>query len=295
MSLEGLHSTIRSLSPALSSGIPNSSIPRLLIANIRCKGEVHLLAISKRKALAESVTDELVTRGSKEVVNSVATNGGARFSNFGFLHMVKRSQNDSILAENLGLRKDIPRHVFHQLISKASQDVKTKLERERPDLAALIQTSVTDLAGTLHSKFGPASKDYFHAKRTVALQYQSGNLNERSILEYALSHKIAEVAVGLSLLCSLPVEVVERALLDNNSELTLVLAKALNFSWETAMSLLFLGASNHRISTGHLHSMKDQFARLNAEASQGVLRLYRSRNGEAAAESELHRLPQLHA
>lgn len=268
---------------------------KTLIANIRCKGEVHLLAISKRKALAESVTDELVTRGSKEVVNSVATNSGARFSNFGFLHMVKRSQNDSILAENLGLRKDIPRHVFHQLISKASQDVKTKLERERPDLAALIQTSVTDLAGTLHSKFGPASKDYFHAKRTVALQYQSGSLNERSILEYALSHKIAEVAVGLSLLCSLPVEVVERALLDNNSELTLVLAKALNFSWETAMSLLFLGASNHRISTGHLNSMKDQFARLNAEASQGVLRFYRSRKGEAAAESELHRLPQLHA
>ena len=42
---------------------------KTLIANIRCKGEVHLLAISKRKALAESVTDELVTRGSKEVVN----------------------------------------------------------------------------------------------------------------------------------------------------------------------------------------------------------------------------------
>ncbi len=209
--------------------------------------------------------------------------------------MVKRSQNDSILAENLGLRKDIPRHVFHQLISRASQDVKTKLERERPDLAALIQTSVTDLAGTLHSKFGPASKDYFRAKRTVALQYQSGNLNERSILGYALSHKVAEVAVGLSLLCSLPVEVVERALLDNNSELTLVLAKALNFSWETAMSLLFLSASNHRMFAGRLNSMEDQFARLNAEASQGVLRVYRSRKGEAAAESDLHRLPQLHA
>jgi len=84
-------------------------------------------------------------------------------------------------------------------------------------------------------------------------------------------------------------------LLDNNSELTLVLAKAPNFSWETAMSLLFLSAKDHRISTGHLNSMKDQFARLNAEASQGVLRLYRSRKGVAAAESDLHRLPQLHA
>ena len=268
---------------------------KTLIANIRCKGEVHHLAISKRKALGESVTDELVTRGSKEVLNSVATNSGARFSNFGFLHMVKRSENDSILAESLGSRKDIPRHVFHQLISKASEDVKRKLEQERPDLAALIQTSVTDLAGALHSKFGPASKDYFQAKRTIALQYRHGNLNEKSILEYALSHKIEEVAVGLSLLCSLPVEVVERALLDANSELTLVLAKALNFSWETAMSLLFLGAKKHRISTGQLDSMKGEFARLNAEASQGVLRFYRSRKEEAAAKSDLRCLPQLHA
>ena len=154
---------------------------------------------------------------------------------------------------------------------------------------------MTDLAGALHSKFGPASKDYFQAKRTVALQYQHGNLNEKSILEYALSHKIEDVAVGLSLLCSLPVEVVERALLDTNSELTLVLAKALNFSWETAMSLLFLGAKDHRISTGQLDSMKREFARLNAEASQGVLRFYRSRKGGAAAESDLRHLPQLHA
>ena len=267
---------------------------KTLIANIRCKSEVHLLAISKRRALAEGVTDELVTRGSQVVVNSVAKNGGARFSNFGFLHMVKRSENDSILAENLGLRKDIPRHVFHQLISKASEDVKKKLEQERPDLATVIQTSVTDLAGTLHSKFGPASKDYFHAKRTVAVQHQHGNLNEKRILEYALSHKIEDTVVGLSLLCSLPVEVVERALLDNNSELTLVLAKALGFSWETAMSLLFLSAKNHRLSARDLNSMKDKFARLDVEASQSVLRYYRSRKGEVVAESELRRLPQLH-
>jgi uncharacterized protein (DUF2336 family) len=156
---------------------------KTLIANIRCKGDFHLLAISKRKVLAESVTDELVTRGSNEVVNSVATNNGAKFSDFGFLHMVKRSQHDSILAENLGLRRDIPRRIFHQLISRASEDVKTKLKQERPDLAAHIQTSVTDLTGALHSKFGPASKDYFDAKRAIALQHRYGNLNEKSILE----------------------------------------------------------------------------------------------------------------
>jgi uncharacterized protein (DUF2336 family) len=266
-----------------------------LVANIRSKSQDHLLAISKRKSLADTVTDELVTRGNQEVVNSVATNSGARFSNFGFLHMVKRSERDSILAEHLGLRKDIPRHVFQQLIAKASDDVKKKLKQERPDLAEQIQISVTEIAGALHSKFGPASKDYFHAKRAVGTEHKYGNLNEKSILGYALSHKFEETTLGLSRLCSLPVDVVERALLDNNSELTLVLAKALDFSWETAMSLVFLGAKDHRISAGQLNGMKEEFARLNAETSQSVLKFYQSRRRAVAADSELRRLPQLHA
>ena len=268
---------------------------KVLVANIRSKSQDHLLAISKRKALAESVTDELVTRGNQEVANSVATNNGARFSNFGFLHMVKRSERDSILAEQLGVRKDIPRHVFHQLIAKASDDVRRKLKQERPDLAERIHTSVTDITGELHSKFGPASEGYFHAKRTVGAQHRYGNLNEQSILEFARSHKFEEAIVGLSLLCSLPVEVVERTLLDDKREMTLVLAKALDFSWETTMSLLFLGSKDHRISVGNLDSMKEEFAHLNAETSKSVFRFYQSRKSLAAAESEFLRLPQLHA
>ena len=267
---------------------------KALVANIRCKSQDHLLAISKRKTLAQSVTDELVTRGNREVLNCVATNNGARFSDFGFLHMVKRSEQDSILAEHIGLRKDIPRHVFQQLIAKASDDVKRKLRQERPDLEEHILTSVTDITGTLHSKFGPASRGYFEAKRTVAALHQYGNLNENSILVYARSRKFEEATVGLSLLCSLPVDVVERALCDVHREMTLVLTKALDFSWETTMALLFLGAKDHRISAGDLESMKEEFARLNAEMSQSVLSFYRSRKNAAAAASELRRLPQLH-
>jgi uncharacterized protein (DUF2336 family) len=267
---------------------------KTLVSNIRTKSQLHLLAISKRNSIPVVVTDELVTRGNREVVNSVVTNNGARFSDFGFLHMIKRSETDSILAENLGLRKEIPRHMFQQLISKASDDVKRKLERERPDLAGQIQTSVTDVTGALQSKFGPASKSYFIAKRVVATQHQYGNLNENSILEYARSHKIEETTVGLSLLCALPVDVVERALIDNNREMALILAKALNFAWETAMSLLFLGAKDHRISARDLQDMREEYGRLNTETSRSVLKFYQSRKDAAAAESDQRRLPQLH-
>ncbi len=267
---------------------------KALLANARTKSQAHLLAISRRCSVPVVLTDELVTRGNREVVRSVAANNGARLSDFGFLQMIKRSEGDSILAEHIGLRKEIPRHMFQQLIAKASDDVKRKLEQERPDLVDQIQNSVTEVTGALQSKFGPASKSYFNAKRVVTAQHQYGNLSENSIQDYARAHKIEEVTVGLSLLCSLPVDVVERALV-HNSEITLILAKALGLSWETAMSLLFLGAKDHRISAHNLDGKREEFARLNHETSRNVLKLYKSRKSAAGADSDQLRLPQLHA
>jgi hypothetical protein len=264
-----------------------------LVANACLKDQSHLLAISKRKSINERVTDELVTRGDQEVVNSVANNGGARFSEFGFLHMIQRAEGDSILAEQLGLRKDIPRHLFQQLIAKASDDVKKRLEHERPDMVEQIQSAVTDVAGALQSKFGPVSRSYFVAKRVVTAQHRQGNLSEKNIFEYARFHKLEEVTIGLSLLCRLPGDVIERAMLDKNREMLLILAKSLDFSWATTMSLLFLGAKDHRITTQELKSLEGEYGGLNIETSRSVLKVYQSRKNAGDADSGMKREPAL--
>jgi len=256
-----------------------------LVANAQTKSQPHLLAISQRTSLDDTITDVLVTRGNQEVVNSVARNGGARFSGFGFLHMIKRAEGDSILAEQLGLRNDIPRHLFQQLISKASADVKKRLEHERPEMIDQLQATVTDVTGALQSKLGPVSRSYYVAKRVVSTQHQHGNLNESSIYDYARSHKIDEVTIGLSLLCSLPGDVIERALMDKNREMVLVLTKALGFSWPTTMALLFLGAKDHRITAQDLNDMEREFSRLNLETSRSVLKFYQTRKNTAGADS----------
>ena len=269
--------------------------PYALVANACTKSQSHLLAISKRKSLEEMVTDVLVTRGNQDVVNSVASNVGARFSEFGFLHMIQRAEGDSILAEQLGLRRDIPRHLFQQLIAKASDEVRKRLERERPAMLDQIQTTVTNVAGELQSKFGPVSRTYFVAKRVVATQHREGNLNESSISGYARSHKFEEVTIGLSLLCALPGDVIERALVDKNREMLLVLAKALDFAWATTMSLLFLGAKDHRITAKDLRDLEGEYGRLNVETSRSVLEFYQSRKNTGPADSGLKRAPALNA
>lgn len=264
-----------------------------LVANACTKGQSHMLAISERKTIEEAVTDVLVTRGNWDVVNSVANNNGARLSDFGFLHLIQRAEGDSILAEQLGLRNDIPRQLFQQLIAKASEDVRKRLELERPEMVDQIKTSVTDVTGELQSKFGPVSRSYFVAKRVVATQHRQGNLNENSISGYARSHKLEEVTIGLSLLCSLPVDVIERALVDRNREMLLVLAKALDFSWATTMSLLFLGARDHRITAQDLNDLEAEFGRLNVKTSQSVLEFYQSRKNAGNADSDVKRQPAL--
>jgi uncharacterized protein (DUF2336 family) len=265
-----------------------------LVQNARAKSQQHLLAISHRKSLPSEVTDVLVSRGNTEVVHAVTKNTGAAFSNSGFLHLVKRSENDSILAEDLGRRIDIPRHVFQQLIAKASDEVRQKLLRERPTQAREIQKAVTDVTGKLHLRFGPASKDYFVAKRQVAIDHRNGRLTEAKMAEYAQSRKTDDVVVGLSLLCGLPVNVTERALMDVTVDLLLVLTRAIGFSWATTMALLFLGARDHRISSHALEIKRREFESLSEKAARSVLEFYQSRRTAVTDEESIKRLPQLH-
>jgi len=248
-----------------------------LIAATRSSSQAHMLAISRRRSIDERVTDELVTRGNQEVVQSLARNSGARLSDFGFLHLIKRSDGDNILAEQLGLRKDISRHLFQQLVAKASDEVRKRLAQANPEMFDQIQTSVAEVAGALHAKLGPVSRGHFVAKRLVTAQYQNGNLNEASISGYARSHKFDEVTIAMSLLCGMPPDVIERALMDSNGEMVLVLAKALDFSWDTTMSLLFLGAKDHRISARDLEVKEEEYKCLAVDASRSVLKLYRTR------------------
>ena len=51
----------------------------------------------------------LVRRGDRDVAHCVADNRGARISDSGFSTLVKRAEQDGVLAEKVGLRPDIPR------------------------------------------------------------------------------------------------------------------------------------------------------------------------------------------
>jgi len=248
-----------------------------LIGAARTKSQDHLLAIAQRGVLSEAVTDLLVTRGDGRVARTVAKNEGARFSDQGFWNLVMRSENDSILAECVGVRKDIPRHVFLQLIAKASDVARERLANIAPKAGDQIQHTVADVAGAVNAKFGPASKRYFEAKRTVMRLHRSHDLGETELRTFAAQRKFEEATIALSIICELSADVAERALFEKTPEMLLILCKSAQLSWETVQSLIIMCAGDKGIGKEDLHAAHARFWKLSASVAKDVLGFYESR------------------
>ena len=63
---------------------------------------------------------------------SASRNAGAKFSEAGYIRLVKRSEGDDEFALSVGSRSEIPRHHFLKLLTKASQAIRHKLETAHP-------------------------------------------------------------------------------------------------------------------------------------------------------------------
>jgi len=251
-----------------------------LIGSARGKGQGHLLAISQRASLSEAVTDVLVTRGDREVVHSVARNGGARFSDAGYGVLVERSAGDDALAQHVGIRADIPRRHFVNLLAKASDTVQRKLVAANPQAADHIRHVVADIEGKLKAA---QARDYTAAGARVEALRRAGKLGESEVHSFAKSENFEETAVALSLLSGLPIEAVEQALLDERPDMVLILAKAMGYSWATAKLVLLLRTDGRGAAQHDLDLALQSFDRLQVSTAQRAVRFYQTRQGASHA------------
>ena len=248
-----------------------------LLANANSKSQQHLAAISERKSLSEAVTDVLVTRGDRQVVQTVARNAGARFSDAGFRMLVKRSSGDEALAMQVGARRDLPRQHFLRLLEQASATVRTRLAAENPDAAAAVEGVLSEVVGGIQSETRKVSTHYAAATAEVDQAKKDGRLGEAEIYNFARAGKFEETAVALSTLIGIELDAVERALQDRGHEIALILCKLAGFSSTTAKVILLLKTSHRGISAQDLDTALRTFEKLQIDTARRVLSFYRTR------------------
>jgi uncharacterized protein (DUF2336 family) len=251
-----------------------------LVENASTKSQQHLLAISQRKFLPESVTDVLVERGNREVALSTIRNKGAKFSDAGFVRLIKRSEGDDEFAESFGSRPDIPRPHLLKFLTKASHAVRMKLEREHPHLAEDIQQVVADVANAIQME--NAARDYQAARMLVDSIKVSGRLGETEVEAFARSGRFEETCAAIAALCDLPISVIERAMVQDDPGTILIAVKAAGLSWIAAKAVLILRAGKRGISQHALEECMVNFTRLKQSTAQRVIEFQRHRQRASA-------------
>src|SRR6202167_89334 len=175
--------------------------PRLAEADLldvaRTKGQAHLHAISARRAIGEAVTDVLVRRGNRDVARRVADNRGARISEKGFYRLVKRAEEDGILAEKVGLRPDIPAPMFRDLLIKATAVVHRRLiAAATPEVRAAICDVLAKVSQEVGARVGP--RDHREAQRVVLALDRANQLDEAALASFCADGKFEEAVVALA-------------------------------------------------------------------------------------------------
>ena len=159
-----------------------SNSPRLtdgdLIEIASTKGQGHLGAISGRSRLAEAVTDVLVERGDGEVLNKLTRNEGAAFSAGGFSTLAKRAEDDGRLAENLGMRLDVPPQLLQELIAKAAEDVQRRLLDNAPPASQFIIRDALAHVASKVMRQAAAPRDFSRAEAVIE-KMQAGAKTDR--------------------------------------------------------------------------------------------------------------------
>src|ERR1700747_1715154 len=246
-------------------------------------GQGHLSASAQRLTVSELITDILIERGESNVVHAVAKNAGARISERGFRDLILRAGNDSQLGLHIGSRRDIPRHHLLVLLETASAEVYSKIVAANPQFVEAAQGAVTEVVDEINLEIRQNSPDHAEAKKRVRRLKYWKELGESKVHMAARAQDFEQAVLALSVLARCPIEVAERAVLNENPGAVQVVAKAAGCAWTTVKALLLMRAANRSLSKADLELARANYERLEVRAARRVLEFYDSRRHRRAA------------
>ena len=235
----------------------------------------HLLAISRRHSLGEVVTDVLVDRGNQEVAISVASNHGAKLSEFGYSTLIERAENDGDLALNVLTRPEISRQHALSLFTRASESVRLKLEEADRRNTKQTRNMLAHALDQVQTKTREQSPGFSAAFSLVKSLHESGKLSESHLTEFARAGKFDETVVAISLIGNLPIGVVERTIANDKSDQLLIVAKSINLSWDTAKAMLDMQAGSNNRCPRAMEKSFANFTKLRPETARKAIQFYR--------------------
>jgi uncharacterized protein (DUF2336 family) len=249
-----------------------------LVELAETKSEPHLLAISGRWWLQEVVTDALLARRYPAVSRRIINNPGARVSAAGFAIVVAQAESDPELAVETGIRVDLPPALRRQLLSNATEVVRSRLlSRAPPHVFEEVRSAIVAVSAGVDREMSRI-RDFATAKRFVALLNDNGELSEATLLGFAKQRKYEETVAALAELSQSTIEVIRPLMQSLRGDGVLIPCKVAGLGWETVHAVLESRFATGAMGPHELAEAKGQFARLTTDNARRLLRFWQVRS-----------------
>lgn len=245
------------------------------------KSEAHLLAISSRWWLKEIVTDALLARRYPSVSRRVIKNPGARVSAAGFAIAIAQAETDPELAVETGIRVDLPSELRRELLSRATEAVRSRLlSRAPPHLFEEIRNAIASVSAGVNREMS-RGRHFAAAKRRVMSLSDRGELNEAALFGFAKQRKYEETVAALAELSQSTIEVIRPLMQSLRDDGVLVPCRAAGLRWETVHAVLESRFATGSMAPRELAIAKGRFAELTAEEANRLLRFWQVKSSSS--------------
>lgn len=202
------------------------------------KTEQHLVAITRRSEVPESVTDKIIERDLEKPIILATRNLGARFSDEGFGKLIDKTEAGvHDIAEALSFRTDIPEDQVDRLLENLPPAAKVRflsiMQKDESKAAEMVAKATEATTAAMRSK----SAAHMEATSLVE-EIRSGSRKvDSTLIELAQDKRSLPVCQIIADMCGLEASYAQGVLRDKDSTAFVILCRANKISPEAFRAL----------------------------------------------------------
>ena len=259
-----------------------------LIRIVRQRSQGHLKAISKRREVPESVSEEIVERGNEEVLVSLAKNQGAKIGHGAMEKMVDQSRALKSLQKPMMERFDVPPKLLTQMYFFVSSALKKEILK-RSDMLdpSLIDEAVSAnrkkiLVGAVRN----VKAEVKAAHEYIQEKIRANAINESLLKELIEMRRSTEFLLAYAHYIGVDYSTAQALLKDRTWESLAIACRAVGLERPTFAKIVFGLQKSHDEQNKALRIL-DLYLKIPQDAAERVMRFWRVRTQAASAAMQI--------
>ncbi len=248
----------------------------------RTQSQAHLVAIARRKALSERLTDILVERGDEEVAGTVTGNEGARFSEPAFERLALRASTNVTLLNHLVMRSDLPERIANELVPVLAKSIAEKIETTHLNHEFSARRLVNEARALLTERLRAAAT----CARPLSVltdQIARGNITvSEAVIELANADELNALALLIGKGLRMHIETVVRNLFLGGEQPVMLMCKAAALDSDAFYAILRMRNRQPRSPKLNLARLIKDYPRIPRSMAVNVIHAVRERNRDSA-------------